>query len=320
MEMLERIFSWLDKQFLLYYIISNVGKVCEEKDIIYCYVDNDKIKEKYREFFGYYIEVNGFDNRNISDGIINKCGLNKMICYVFKNFRFDGEVRIRTEFNTRIIFENCIFDGNIKLQNNNIDVVFKKNKYYNSGRFCGFDSKIFLLGVCRNLSFIEDDFVNRVIECNSSCNFGIDVIADKVSISRSNINIGDNEGDICIKSMELIIEDSLIKGSSIYLDCNNLELFGIDTLVITSGIIIESDKRKFNLEKVVSPYIVYNGEVLKYDRNEEMEMANKIIFYRKLFISQLRGISSYFNSINLKKVREVEEKINSRTIRKILKK
>ena len=77
---------FFDKKFFLLYVIRNIGKIYEFDETIYCYVDNEKIKEKYREYFVYNLELSGFDTRNISEDVKRRCGLNKPICYIFRNF------------------------------------------------------------------------------------------------------------------------------------------------------------------------------------------------------------------------------------------
>ena len=293
-----------------------VGDVYEDDKCIVCYIDNEKLKYMFRKHASYNIYLYEINNK------IETVKVDKIVYYVFSEVVFDKGVNIETFNNVKVIFRNCIFNDFIKLLGVD-DVTFKNNKYFDNKGFyeC---AKTFLYGYGKKVRFINDSFVN-VVENDNENNFGIFMDFEKMEIVNSKISVDTrpkvvdgckdgfvNNGEIYIRVKNLVVKNSFINCPSIYLEYDSADCFS-SKFRAKSGMIIDSKENGIGIDKIDSPYIVYNGDVVKEG------ICNELMDGRKNFVNQLRLIRDYLNYINECEIKKMENEIRGRSWSKVLK-
>lgn len=318
---------------------TRLGKIIEKEDKIVCYVDDKKLKKKQKKYIC-GIELKGI--RNYTEKQIKQIKffkLDKPTYYVFKNIIFDSPIKMKFySNNAHVIFKNCTFKRNIKIDYAN-NIKFISNKYEDNGfSYNGYykdEEKIFInINGCNNLE-IYDECITNSKEEHHPTKFGIKVRnAESIKIIDSIINIDnsvmyqgkiiiENKGEINLQSKELLIDNSVLESPEIYIESD--EIYHEKSLInATNGIIIENKNNnlEYNTPKILTPYLVYNGlELIKISKNETKKAKKKeeLKRARELLISTFKKVENKTINANEEILSQEREKLNRKALKRVLK-
>lgn len=295
----------LIRKLYLKYEIGKLGKIKEEEDKIICYVTKIK-NNKYNNRL--YLNILGIDNNS---ELIKELKLDKPLYYVFENITFNTSLDINSRVN--LTFKNCTFNNrtiitskeNIDLTNNKF--LNKKDNYY----------YYFLEVLAKNVNFIDNNFFNenRIISnLEVAINMGIE---ETLTIINSKI---DTFADIQIDSEKMIINNSEINAQKVDLSAHSMN--SRNSIIKAKSLYIDNEQFDFE-ENIKSPYIDYNGVIIKSDENELIKIDKekiKLLYARKLLIEKLKQINEKCKEINDKKLKEIQDNLNKSLVSKVLKK
>lgn len=277
-------------------ILSNIRKygryeILEDK--IICYVDKEKIKNKYSEL----LQLHGISKK---DKGAKKCKLDKPVQYIIEGIKFTKNIEISSYYDAEIIFRNCTFAGSIKIDHAS-SIVFENNKYISKSFFSKEKQEVvcnqFWLSSRKNevdsIKFINDNLFAFNAEKSK---MNLYLFAKKIEFLNSNI---DTNRLLLIDTKDLKITNSDINSNELYITSNNIEC---EKMKIKSkeGVIIESnDNNETLLNNIDSKNLFYNGRKI-------ITSKNKVNSERNLLLEELRVLRENCNNIcnnNVKKLK-----------------
>lgn len=298
-------------------VTKNLGNIEILDDKIICYVSNKVIKNKFKKNT-YYI---GFDGvYNISEDYIKLNSLfdiNKPIYYIIENMNFVDGIELHTNFDSHVIFRNCVFNKNIAILWGN-EVIFENNIYND---YCPvyYYGNCFLNGNVKSLKIINDNFVNSS-SSHHPTKFGINITVDEFELNNSNISI-DCPSNIIIDAKNTTIINSKVNSPEIYLKSDNITTTN-SSIYSSNGIIIEN-KNCSVIDGLSTTTLVYNGIDLSDDKSQFSKISKDLIEMKKSridFVEKLRNLLNCCSHVNDKEVIDLIQIQNNKCIQKVLKK
>ena len=321
-------------------MITNIGKIKEEKDKIICYVEPKKFQRKFKKKYLVELYLNGMNAMNIDlRKIIEKLKLNKPVYYIFENIEFKHTLEIGSLLgtNTHIVFRNCTFKRNIIINYADI-ITFENNKYYDHGAIGYRTADTFLYhkyGMIKNLRIINDNFINLDVEHHPAM-FGMNLKIDNLEIINSNIKVDNslirdskeyipNRGGLNITANKTTIINSTIDVAEFYLDSKDITIDETSRITASNGMIIENGNNNLetNSSNISTPYLVYNGVKLIDSKNKVLAINKEKVELQKSrasLVTTLKKIEQESNNINEEILNKVRNKINSKPLKKVLQK
>lgn len=295
------IFEYAKKDYLKR-ITHNIGKVVIEDDKIICYVDQkmlDKNRRKYGRYGRYNLMLFGTgENKNLKP--VKVFGLDKKFNYVFDGINFDRVIELDCP-SGNVVFENCVFNENIKIYCAG-EVILQNNKYYYPS-YSFNDGKCYLKGTMDKLLIMHDNFENsydnRFRDSSNVLNFGIDVNVKKFSIVSSRVK-SDDKGVFSIKADEIFAASSSIEVPEVYIDSKKISWGESNYIKASNGVIIENENNDFN-GNIDSPVIIYNGLDISKAVNKEDNInieASELIQSRQNVVNVLNNLKEYCLMLN----------------------
>ena len=256
-----------------------------------------------------------------------KYNLNKPIYYVFDNIVFDKRLSLSSA-HANVIIKNCTFKGDIELRWNQ-NITFENNRYEaNQPLDLGYNCYLYSSGYVENITFINENIGKSKESNNALYNFGIELKADNIKLIDTNINIYD-PGTIVIKGNNISAKNSSISGEEVYLDCDSINFENSETKAIES-VTIKNEKNDFK-GKVISPIVVYNNidlsekEGITYidkkivsQKNYELRFEKELKDAKLLLIEKLKEIRDNCNKVNNKKINNLRNELESKSVHKVL--
>lgn len=215
---------------------------------IKCYINQEKLDEKFNNHFNYYFFLNG----KLDEEYCEKYSLNKEFYYIFEDITFDKPIKLKCD-NGSIIFRNCVFNKGIYFDDC-YSVTFENNIYDNiKGR--DIEDTTYIVGISKNVQFIDENFF--AIDYDGDKNFKFFVQSENLVIDHTffdsplmNVNL---------KADYMRIKNCQIKASNIKLKANRFD--GSKTNIVGSREIkLDFSKYSwwdFNFD---APKIVCNGQ------------------------------------------------------------
>lgn len=295
----------LTRKLYLKYEIGKLGKIKEEDDKFICYIAKIK-NNKYSH--NLYLNILGIDNNS---EIIKELNLNKPLYYVFENITFNTSLDINSRVN--LTFKNCTFNNRAVITSKeNVDFINnkfinKKDNYY----------YYFLEVLAKNANFIDNEFLNEdriVSNLEVAINMGIEEV---LNITNSKIN---TFADIIITSEKIIIDNSEIKSHRMELNAESIK--STNSIINAKRLYVDNEQFDFE-ENIKSPYINYNGVIIKSNENEIIKIDKekiKLMYARKQLIESLKKINEKCKEINSERIKYIKNSLNKQTINKVLKK
>jgi len=326
MSKIKRFFINLNRKFKLMHMVDYAGKVSIEDNKVICFVNDKTLNYTFNMGDYYNIGLCGYDSRNFNEED-KKFFSDKPIYYVFENIIFDKGVVIETFFDANVIFKNCTFKGFVRLSGVK-NVVFENNNYLDKNGYYS-DNKTFFSGYGDKLKFVDDNLVNSS-ERHGVTKFGIDVNFNSVEIVNTSINVNTrssfdieknndptivNDGNILVKSRELVLDNSVIECSSLSLQCDNIIENNCSVIEAKRKVIVDSKNKNFSIDNIYSPIIIYNGSLVR----KKAKIDKKVLSLRERLVSYLKHISDIYKNINYEDIKSATKKIENRSISKIKK-
>ena len=306
MDIVEEMFNRLKRKITLLFLTNGCGKIKIEQDKVLCNIKKRTLNYTFNAKKYYNICLKGYDSVKI-DMEIQDYFKDRPIYYIFDGMTFDKGVRVETFFDANVIFRNCTFNSYIEVAGVN-NIVFENNKYLDNNESLEKKRKFFG-GYGKKIKFVNDNLVNA-----NENGLGMDIKFNNVSMINSSVDLKD--GDSSVKTKDLVLDDAIIECSSMNLDCDDFTYKGSSVIDAKRKIVVNNKNNNFDFGSAYAPIMINNGSIVKENENE----SDEVISGRQMLLSQLKGISKLFSSINSNNLRKVEEKINNRAIGKIKKK
>ena len=308
-------------------VITNYGRIIEDKDRFICIVSQNVINRKCKTGI-YKLEFRGFFyNDKETKEIFNYYSLNKPVYYVLENIVFDRSLEFFGNMGTHIIFKNCSFKDGVGIYWAD-NVVFENNRYYDNYPLYSFGKTFFSNRhmMVRNLKFINDNFVNSYVGYHPT-KFGMDFEVSNLEIIDTNINVVNNCSDIIsnygglnIKADKLRIVNSSIDVAEFYLDAKSIDIDENSSIKVSQGMLIENMNEDLDINNIMTSYLVYNG--VEFAGNNYKEIVKDKIELQKIrtnFVRMIEGICEKGKLVNERKIDEIRDELESRSLKKVLK-
>lgn len=294
------------------------GKCKIFKDKILCYVSKRKAKEKDSICpWRYRLIFHGIGG-DYKKSIAKKYDLAKPIYYIIKNVKYDREINICASLlpDCHLVFEYCTFKEGIGIDQANT-ITFISNKYEASD---GIRNNLVKKGEFYISTGRYKDDIHSIsfIYDNINVSNGISVlwlIGQNVTLRNAKIS---NAKSIEIESDNLIIDSSHITSGEIIIDSENIierrnssivsEIVTVENLVFEGLYNVESDSLFINGVQANSNVEFQNKKALELQR-ERLEL-----------ISILKRLKSSCEDSISDKLLEVEEKIKTEPLKRVLRK
>jgi len=311
---------------ILFKNVRKYGKCKILEDKVICFVDEKKLKKHSNDIFWYKLNLYGIPLGYKE--IASKYGFDKPVEYVIEGIKFDKRILVNS-YNADIIFRKCIFSRIVAIDHA-ANITFENNKYtlkyanYVYGLMNNPNDYFWLenrdIGEIECIRFINDD-LNTVLDNKESKDNGKNLLmkvylrAKRVEVINSEIK---NNTVFLIDTEKLIMENSSINSDEVYITADNIESDN-SNVIAKDGVIIESDGQVDSfLSDIESSNIFYNGK--EFGREEILEEDKCLHEQRILLLNTLKNIKNNCDEYILKKINEVSNNINNKTVRKILKK
>ena len=287
-------------------ITNNQGKVVEEKDKIICYIKKYKCK---KERFSYSIRCHGI--RKEYKELVEKYNLNKPICYVIDNLKFeDDEVHIWGYNNCEVIIKNCHFGLGLKMHIHGKCTL--ENTYIRDLSYLALSATDLLL---------KDMNISNQLKY-SNMKLCIVLSADNaMEINNSNVGrINEKTNVRVLASKQLEIYNSKIAGEIV--ECESPKIISGKKSIIEAKEKIYKNTDDFYEINITSPSIDYNGNTI--------DIENKSVIFTKTndrqkvkrfeLINILKKIKNQCEEINRQKVYKYCDNLSKEPISRVLKK
>ena len=315
--MIEKIKFNLIRRHYTKNLTDKIGKLEIKDDKIICYVKKSAICKERNEFF-YNINLRG--TTFYGEELKNKYNLNKPIYYIFDNITFNRKLYLLSGVNTHIIFRNCTFNDAIEIIWGAEEITFENNTYYNKKTYF-FDKKLYFGCKTKKLNFINDVFMNMNNKnINEQIYFGISARVEELNILNSDICISDSKGKIMVDAKHTKIKDSIIRCPNIEIKSDIIEMK--NSRITAYDEIIIDNKMNNELDNIDAKEILYNGILIQSDEDKDLIIDNETISLsnkRLELINVLESIKVLVKNNEAKKLKQIQDNLESQSINKILK-
>lgn len=305
------------QKLILEDITSDLGEVKIYDDKIVCFVDNKNLKKyrkgKHLSTYNIYFKT----KKMYSENAINLYELNKPIHYIVDGMNFNNATVIVGPEDS-IHFKNCTFNDGFDILTDG-EVIFENNKYKDSyGIYTSIVSGFFKARA-KSITFINDRFINRTDKTNKTRPaFNVDIIANNITIKNSTFDLKEDDGEISIKTENLLLQNSDIKCSKkIKIEAQNID--SENSLVLSNSSLIINAASNKNILSLASPEIIFNGtNMTKYSTitRETLNLQKS----RTALIEQLKALRDCCVLENDKEIENQTIKLNKRSVEKTLRK
>lgn len=248
-------------------ITSNLGRIEETDDAIYCYVDKEKFKEmnsiitnkQYGLYFGFA--------KVLGDVYIIK----KDIVFVFDGIVFEKKLNISIPYSLK--FSNCVFTKYVSIWGAK-NIEFNGNKCDSRGCYFHID------GRTEKVKFTKDYIFSGGYSSIHISNCKI-VEMNEAKFNCRLLNVISNN---------LIMNDSHIYSDGAEIDSNKIELLGSSSINCSDNLILFADKCN-DLSNIEARSVIYNGccfseysssSYSDYLREQRQKLVNTFAMIKKL--------------------------------------
>lgn len=306
------------RQIIISDITNNFGIVEIYDDKIICYVDNKNLKKIKK---GQYLPTYQlfFNSKKMySQETLELYKLNKPIHYVIDGMNFNNALIVIGPEDS-VHFKNCTFNDEINISTSG-QVIFENNKYVDKyGLYTTRNNLFFNVIADEGVTFINDNYINDTSSiCYYRPTFNFDVRTKKLTIENSTFKFRRNDGNVNIKTDNLVMNGSDIK-------CDkpiNISAHTIDSYNSSIESNSEINIKNQNLEnplKLISPKIIVNDiDMTKYSviNNDSVNLQKS----RIELVKQLKKLRDFCVEENLKSTKVYENTLNERSVVKTIKK
>ena len=212
-----------------------------------CYIKQEKLDEKFKKDFNYYLFLNGRKCNETYD----KYNLDKPFYYIFEDITFDKPVELRCD-NGNIIFRNCVFTKGVTFDD--VETVIFENNIYDNITDRDIDDRVYIVGKAKNVQFIDENFF--AIHERDDKNFKFSVRANRLICNHS---IFDSPlMDLSLKAKTMITENTKINVADARIKAN--KFVGVnDDFYANKEFNLIFKKYIFDSFFVDSPIVKWNG-------------------------------------------------------------